>query len=67
MTLRQAKREIFKLFRPIIQAPAINNLMDQNDSNFNQDKILSKEYKKFFEDGYIENDNENIGNPLYKL
>lgn len=67
MTLRQAKREIFKLFRPIIQAPAINNLMDQNDPNFNQDKILSKEYKKFFEDGYIENDNENIGNPLYKL
>ena len=65
--MRQVKREIFKLFRPIIQAPSINNLMDRNDPNFSEEAVLRSEYKKFFEDGIIENDNENIGNQLYKL
>ena len=66
-SLRQVKREIFKLFRPIIQAPAINNLMDRGDPNFDEDAILRTEYKKFFEEGVIENDSENIGNQLYRL
>ena len=41
--------------------------MDRNDPNFSEDAVLESEYKKFFEDGKIENDNENIGNALYKL
>ena len=41
--------------------------MDRNDPNFSEESVLRSEYKKFFEDGIIENDNENIGNQLYKL
>lgn len=41
--------------------------MDRSDPNFDEDAILRTEYKKFFEDGIIENDSENIGNQLYRI
>lgn len=41
--------------------------MDRNDPNFSEEAVLKSEYKKFFDDGRIENDSENIGNQLYKL
>lgn len=41
--------------------------MDRNDPNFSEEAVLKSEYKKFFEEGKIENDSENIGNPLYRL
>ena len=41
--------------------------VNRNDPNYSEDTVLNAEYKAFFEDGKIENDSENIGNPLYQL
>ena len=65
-TCRQIKKQIFKLFRPIIQGP-VKAGIDRNDSEYNEESVLESEYKAFFEDNQMEYDNENIGNPLYKL
>lgn len=66
-SVRQVKREIFRLFRPIIKAPSTKNLIDRFKTDSSEESVLRAEYKHFFEDGAIEGDNENIGNQLYRL
>lgn len=35
--------------------------------NYSEETVLNAEYKSFFEEDAIENDNEGIGNSLYRL
>jgi hypothetical protein len=60
-TVKQVKKQIFKLFRPVVQA-SITGQLDRDDPNFSEETVLNAEYKHFFEDNTIENDSENIGN-----
>ena len=71
LTPRQIKKRIFKLFRPVIQAPSISHLIDRNHPNYNEETILNEEFKHFFENPeaqeQYEDDGENIDNALYKI
>ena len=68
MTIRQIRKKIFKLFRPIIeQAPDISDYIDSNSSQYNEDNVIEAEYKYFFENENWGIDNEGFNNPLYKL
>ena len=49
MTCRDVKKEIFKLFRPIIQGPPLTGF-NRDDPSFNEENVLDREYKAFFED-----------------
>mmetsp|Transcript_3556 Transcript_3556/g.4759 ORF Transcript_3556/g.4759 Transcript_3556/m.4759 type:complete len:131 (-) Transcript_3556:204-596(-) len=67
-TCRSIKKHIFKLFRPIVQGSApMSGGVNRNDGDYNEDTVLEREYKAFFEDNQMDYDSENIGNPLYKL
>ena len=66
-TLRQIKKRIFKYFRPIILQNSGVDRPERDGPDNNEDAIIEKEYKKFFEDDQMDNDNEGIGNRLYKL
>jgi hypothetical protein len=64
---RQIKKRIFKLMRPLIQAPDITDSIKQHTSK-NEDTVLDLEYKSIFES----KDNpqffdENGDTKLYKL
>ena len=66
-TIRQVKKEIFKLFRPIIQGPPLTGV-NRDDPNYSEDSVLEKEYRAFFETEHPDlNTSEGIENPLYKL
>ena len=66
-TVKQVKKHIFKLFRPVIQGPMISGQLDRNDPNYSEESVLNAEYKHFFEENTLENDGENIGNQLYRV
>ena len=68
MTIKQVKKRIFKLFRPIILgSPAGTKLPDRGNPNYNEETVVNAEFKAFFEDNNYGYDSENIGNPLYKI
>ena len=68
MTIKQMRKKIFKLFRPIIQGqPMGEGRLNRNDPSFSEETVLNAEYKNFFETGAMEYDSENVGNQLYKL
>ena len=70
-TPRQIKKRIFKLFRPVIQAPPIAHAIDRNHPSYSEESVIEAEYKHFFENpnaqGQYEDDGENIDNALYKI
>ena len=70
-TPRQIKKRIFKLFRPVIQAPSISHVIDRNHPNYSEESVLEAEYKNFFENPVsqeqYEDDGESIDNALYKV
>ena len=37
----------------------------RGDQSYNEESVINAEYKAFFEEGRMEYDSENIGNPLY--
>ena len=47
LTPRQIKKRIFKLLRPVIQAPALN--INRSHPNFSEESVLEAEFKHFFE------------------
>jgi hypothetical protein len=47
MSERSIKKKIFKLLRPLIQAPDISHLLKGKED---EEKILDVEYNYFFED-----------------
>ena len=49
-TLRQIKKRIFKYFRPIILQNSGVDRPERDGPDNNEDAIIEKEYKKFFED-----------------
>ena len=68
MTVRQIRKRIFKLFRPIIeQAPDISQHVNPKGSNYNEEAIIEAEYKYFFENKNFTTDDEGFDNPLYRI
>lgn len=67
MTLRQVKKRIFKLFRPIVMSNRGVNVPERGSHNYNEESIIEAEYKAYFEENNMGYDREGIGNDLYKL
>lgn len=67
MSVRQIRKRIFKICRPIIwQGQNIPNLANKDSPNYNEDSIIEAEYKYFFENQRFQN-GDGFDNPLYKI
>lgn len=62
MTVRDIKIQIFKFFRPLIEAPNLGK-----GAKKNSEKILEEEYKYFFEKKDGHSGGYESDNPLYAI
>jgi len=66
LTERQIKKKIFKLMRPLIQAPDIDH-QKYSSMEKSEDNILELEYRTLFEDRNPANYDEDGEHKYYKL
>lgn len=62
-TVRDVKKEIFKFFRPLINAPDLSKIL--RTRALSPEGLLEEEYKYYFENKEFRNGGYEADNPLY--